>query len=146
MYTDGSARGNPNGPGGYGTVIEFQKSDGELLVKELSQGYVKTTNNRMELMGVIAGFEALTRPCEIQLFSDSQYVVKAFQDHWIDGWQKKGWKNASGKALKNIDLWKALDDLNNIHKIKWIKVKGHADNVYNNRCDELARMETAKFM
>ena len=84
MYTDGSARGNPNGPGGYGTVIEFQKSDGELLVKELSQGYVKTTNNRMELMGVIAGFEALTRPCEIQLFSDSQYVVKAFQDHWIN--------------------------------------------------------------
>ena len=138
MYTDGSARGNPNGPGGYGTVIEFQKSDGELLVKELSQGYVKTTNNRMELMGVIAGFEALTRPCEIQLFSDSQYVVKAFQDHWIDGWQKKGWKNASGKAVKNIDLWKRLLVAMEPHLVHWNWVKGHNGNPGNERCDALA--------
>ena len=89
IYTDGAARGNPDGPGGYGTVLEFIDSKGQLHTKELSCGYKKTTNNRMELMAVIAGLEALNRPCEIELYSDSKYVVDAFNQHWIDGWLKK---------------------------------------------------------
>ena len=90
IYTDGAARGNPDGPGGYGTVLEYVDSKGELHTRELSQGYKRTTNNRMELMAVIAGLEALNRPCQVELYSDSKYVVDAFNQHWIDGWIKKG--------------------------------------------------------
>ena len=93
IYTDGAARGNPDGPGGYGTVLEYTDTKGMLHTKELSQGYQKTTNNRMELMAVIAGLEALNRPCEVELYSDSQYVVNAFNQRWIDGWVRKGWKD-----------------------------------------------------
>ena len=89
IYTDGAARGNPDGPGGYGVVLEYVDPKGELHVKELSGGYVRTTNNRMELMAVIRGLEALNRPCEVELYSDSQYVVNAFNQHWIEGWIKK---------------------------------------------------------
>ena len=98
IYTDGAARGNPDGPGGYGTVLEFIDSKGQLHTKELSCGYKKTTNNRMELMAVIAGLEALNRPCEIELYSDSKYVVDAFNQHWIDGWLKKGWKRGKKRT------------------------------------------------
>ena len=108
IYTDGAARGNPDGPGGYGTVLEYVDTKGELHRKEISQGYKKTTNNRMELMAVIAGLEALNRPCEVALYSDSKYVVDAFNQHWIDGWLKKGWKRGKNEPVKNVDLWKRL--------------------------------------
>ena len=98
IYTDGAARGNPDGPGGYGAVLEYVDTKGELHVKELSQGYVRTTNNRMELMAVIAGLEALNRPCTVEVYSDSQYVVNAFNQHWVDGWIKKGWKRGEERA------------------------------------------------
>ena len=99
MYTDGAARGNPDGPGGYGTILSFVDSKGQEHIKELSAGYQKTTNNRMEMMAVIAGMEALNRPCEITVYSDSQYVVKAFNEHWLDGWIKKGWKRGKNELF-----------------------------------------------
>ena len=108
LYTDGSARGNPDGPGGYGAVLHYVDGKGMLHVKELSAGYQKTTNNRMELMGVIAGLEALNRPCLVTVVSDSAYVVKAFNEHWLEGWVKKGWKRGKNEPVKNRDLWARL--------------------------------------
>ena len=138
IYTDGSARGNPDGPGGYGAVIIYVDPRGIKHVKEISEGFEKTTNNRMELMGVIAGLEALNRPCEIDLYSDSQYVIKAFNDHWIDNWIKKKWKKSDGKPVLNIDLWQRLLAAAEPHRICWHWVKGHAGHKENERCDELA--------
>lgn len=138
IYTDGSARGNPDGPGGYGVVIIYVDPNGRRHVKEISEGFEKTTNNRMELMGVIAGLEALNRPCEIDLYSDSQYVIKAFNDHWIDNWIKKSWKKSDGKPVLNIDLWQRLLAAAKPHRICWHWVKGHAGHIENERCDELA--------
>lgn len=138
IYTDGAARGNPDGPGGYGTVLEFIDSKGQLHTKELSRGYKKTTNNRMELMAVIAGLEALNRPCEIELYSDSKYVVDAFNQHWIDGWLKKGWKRGKNEPVKNVDLWKRLLKAKEPHQITFIWVKGHDGHPQNERCDTLA--------
>lgn len=138
IYTDGSARGNPDGPGGYGVVIIYIDPKGGRHVKEISEGFEKTTNNRMELMGVIAGLEALNRPCEVDLYSDSQYVIKAFTDHWIDNWIKKNWKKSDGKPVLNIDLWQRLLTAAKPHKIGWHWVKGHAGHSENERCDELA--------
>ncbi len=138
IYTDGAARGNPDGPGGYGTVLEYVDSKGETHTKELSQGYKKTTNNRMELMAVIAGLEALNRPCEVELYSDSQYVVNAFNQHWIDGWLKKGWKRGKNEQVKNVDLWKRLLVAKEPHRVTFIWVKGHAGHPQNERCDALA--------
>lgn len=138
IYTDGAARGNPDGPGGYGTVLEYVDSKGELHKKELSQGYKKTTNNRMELMAVIAGLEALNRPCEVELYSDSQYVVNAFNQHWIEGWLKKGWKRGKNELVKNVDLWKRLLQAKAPHEVHFIWVKGHDGHPQNERCDFLA--------
>ena len=138
IYTDGAARGNPDGPGGYGTVLEYVDSKGETHTKELSQGYKKTTNNRMELMAVIAGLEALNRPCEVELYSDSQYVVNAFNQHWIDGWLKKGWKRGKNEQVKNVDLWKRLLAAKEPHRVTFIWVKGHDGHPQNERCDALA--------
>ena len=138
IHTDGAARGNPDGPGGYGTVLEFIDSKGQLHTKELSCGYKKTTNNRMELMAVIAGLEALNRPCEIELYSDSKYVVDAFNQHWIDGWLKKGWKRGKNEPVKNVDLWKRLLKAKEPHQITFIWVKGHDGHPQNERCDTLA--------
>lgn len=138
IYTDGAARGNPDGPGGYGTVLEYIDKKGELHVKELSQGYEKTTNNRMELMAVIAGLEALNRPCEVFLYSDSKYVVDAFNQHWIDDWIKKDWKRGKNEPVKNIDLWKRLLKAKEPHKVTFNWVKGHDGHPQNERCDELA--------
>ena len=138
IYTDGSARGNPDGPGGYGTILSFMDSKGQEHIKELSAGYKKTTNNRMELMAVIVGLEALTRPCEVTLYSDSQYVIKAFNEHWIDGWVKKGWKRGKNKPVKNVDLWKRLLAAKEMHQVKFVWVKGHAGHPQNERCDQLA--------
>ena len=117
IYTDGAARGNPDGPGGYGTVIHYVDPKGELHVREFSAGYKKTTNNRMELMAAIAGLEALTRPCNVNLISDSKYLVDAFNQHWIEGWIKKGWKRGKNEPVKNVDLWKRLLEAMKIHNV-----------------------------
>lgn len=129
IYTDGAARGNP-GPGGYGAILKWGKVE-----KELSAGYRLTTNNRMELMAVIAAVEALTKKgLTITIYSDSQYVVKAVQEGWLRNWIRTDFKG--GK--KNKDLWKKYHTLSQAHQITFQWVKGHADNAYNNRCDELA--------
>ena len=138
IYTDGAARGNPDGPGGYGAVLQFIDSKGVLHEMELSAGYKKTTNNRMELMAAIAGLEALTKPCEVDLHSDSKYLVDAFNQHWIDSWLKKGWKRGKNEPVKNIDLWKRLLKAMEPHKVTYIWVKGHAGQEINERCDKLA--------
>lgn len=137
VYTDGAARGNP-GPGGYGTVMHYTDPAGKLHVKEMSCGYERTTNNRMELLGVIVALEALRRPCTIDLYSDSKYVVDAFNQHWIEGWLARGWKNAKKEPVKNIDLWKRLLAAKEPHQIAFHWVKGHAGHPENERCDELA--------
>lgn len=138
IYTDGAARGNPDGPGGYGTILEYTDTKGILHTKELSRGYVRTTNNRMELMAVIAGLEALNRPCNVEVYSDSQYVVNAFNQHWVDGWIKKGWKRGKNEPVKNIDLWKRLLAAKEPHQVQFIWVKGHDGHAQNERCDFLA--------
>ena len=137
VYTDGSSRGNP-GPGGYGSVLVYADPQGMRHVRELSGGYRLTTNNRMELMGVIAALEALTRPCTVEVHSDSQYVVNAFNQHWVEGWQRRGWKTASKQPGKYPDLWKRLLAAMDAHEVSWIWVKGHAGHELNERCDELA--------
>ena len=137
IYTDGSSRGNP-GPGGYGAVLQFVDSTGKLHERELSQGYATTTNNRMELLGVIVALEALKRPCTVEVHSDSQYVVNAFNQHWVDGWLKRGWKNAKKEPVKNSDLWKRLLEAKKPHDVTFVWVKGHAGHPENERCDALA--------
>ncbi len=138
IYTDGAARGNPNGPGGYGTVLLYIDGKGNCHRRELSGGYARTTNNRMELMAAIVGLEALVRPCQVDLYSDSQYLVKAFNDHWIDGWIRKGWKRGKNEDVKNVDLWKRLLEAKKKHEVNFIWVKGHAGTPENERCDQLA--------
>lgn len=138
IYTDGAARGNPDGPGGYGAVLEYVDPKGTLHTKELAQGYKKTTNNRMELMAVIVALEALNRPCEVELYSDSKYVVDAFNQHWIDSWLKKGWKRGKNEPVKNADLWKRLLKAKDPHQVIFIWVKGHDGHPQNERCDTLA--------
>lgn len=137
IYSDGASRGNP-GPGGYGALLRCELPSGETHERELSQGYRLTTNNRMELMGAIVALEALKRPCQVELYSDSQYVVKAFTDRWINGWLSRGWKNANKQSVKNVDLWKRLLVAMKPHKVTYHWVKGHAENPYNERCDRLA--------
>lgn len=138
LYTDGAARGNPEGPGGYGAVLQYTDSSGKLHEREYSAGYKKTTNNRMELMAVIVGLEALNRPCDVEVISDSKYVTDAFNQHWIDGWLKRGWKNSNKEPVKNIDLWKRLLKAKEPHNVKFTWVKGHAGHPENERCDTLA--------
>ena len=137
IFTDGAARGNP-GPGGYGAVLSFRQADGTLHERELSQGYVRTTNNRMELMAAIAGLEALKKPCTVTLHSDSKYLVDAFNQHWVDGWLKRNWKNSKKEPVKNVDLWKRLLEAKRPHEVTFVWVKGHAGHPENERCDELA--------
>jgi ribonuclease HI len=138
IYTDGAARGNPDGPGGYGCVLQYLDSKGILHEREYSAGYKKTTNNRMELMAAIIALEALTKPCEVDLYSDSQYVVNAFNQHWIDGWIKKGWKRGKNEPVKNEALWKRLLAAKEKHQVSFHWVKGHAGHDMNERCDQLA--------
>lgn len=137
IFTDGAARGNP-GPGGYGAVLQFRDKAGELHELELSQGFERTTNNRMELLGAITALEALKRPCSVVVYSDSQYVVNAFNQHWVDGWLKRGWKNAQKQPVKNVDLWKRLLEAKRPHEVEFVWVKGHAGHPENERCDQLA--------
>lgn len=136
-WSDGSSRGNP-GPGGYGTVLRYTGPDGRTYERELSAGYRRTTNNRMELMGAIAALEALRRPCVVDMTTDSQYVVNAFEKNWIGGWLRRGWKTASKQPVKNVDLWKRLLTAMDGHEVSWHWVKGHAGHPENERCDELA--------
>ena len=138
IYTDGAARGNPEGPGGYGTVLQHVDSKGQLHEREFSAGYKKTTNNRMELMAVITGLEALNKTCEVEIISDSKYVTDAFNQHWVDGWLKRGWKNSSKEPVKNIDLWQRLLRAKAPHQVTFTWVKGHAGHPENERCDRLA--------
>lgn len=138
LYTDGAARGNPDGPGGYGAVLEYVDTKGQLHKKEMSQGYRKTTNNRMELMAVIVGLEALNRPCRVDVYSDSKYVVDAFNQHWVDGWLKKNWRRGKNEPVKNVDLWKRLLVVKGRHDVQFHWVKGHDGHPQNERCDELA--------
>jgi len=138
IYTDGSARGNPDGPGGYGTIVHYTDAKGNLHTREYSQGYIKTTNNRMELMAAIAGLEALTKPCEVELYSDSKYLVDAFNKSWVVNWEKRGWKRGKNEPVKNIDLWKRLLKAKMPHQVSFIWVKGHDGHEQNERCDELA--------
>lgn len=137
VHTDGSSRGNP-GPGGYGVVMRFTDAAGEEHVRELSAGYRLTTNNRMEILAVVVALEALKRPCEVELHSDSQYVVNAFEQNWVGGWLARGWKNANKQPVKNPDLWKRLLAAKEPHTVNWVWVKGHAGEADNERCDELA--------
>lgn len=133
IYTDGACSGNP-GPGGWGSILMYKGNK-----KEISGGKSNTTNNVMELTAVIEGLKLLKFPCKVKLYSDSAYVVNAFNQKWIYGWLKNGWKNSSKEPVKNKELWQELYELTKIHEVEFIKVKGHADNEYNNRCDELAR-------
>ncbi len=134
IFSDGACSGNP-GPGGYGTILRYGKHE-----KELSGYAAETTNNRMEMLGAIAGLEALTQSCTVRLISDSQYLVRGMTE-WIDGWQRKGWKNSKKEEVANRDLWERLLDLSKKHQIDWVWVKGHDGHPENERCDELARLE-----
>lgn len=138
IYTDGAARGNPDGPGGYGTVLHYTDAGGTLHEREFSGGYRRTTNNRMELMAAIVGLEALTKPCQVELYSDSKYLTDAFNQHWIDGWIKKGWKRGKNEPVKNMELWKRLLAAMKPHQVRYIWVKGHDGHEMNERCDYLA--------
>lgn len=138
IYTDGACSGNP-GPGGWGAILLYKDT-----LRELSGGEPQTTNNRMELMGAISSLSALKEACEVELYTDSQYIVNAINKGWLKGWKAKNWKRKDGE-LKNIDLWQELDKLLSLHTVTFNWVKGHADNKYNNRCDELAVIQRDKF-
>jgi ribonuclease HI len=142
IYTDGSSLGNP-GPGGYGAVLVFEDAAGTKHERELSAGFATTTNNRMELLAVIVALEELKCPCEVDLVSDSQYVVKAHTEHWIAGWKRRGWKNASKQPVKNKDLWQRLDAAEARHHVTYSWVRGHNGHAYNERCDQLATTAAA---
>ncbi len=132
LYTDGACSGNP-GPGGYGAILIFNGKE-----KEISGGEKETTNNKMEIMAVLEGLKMLKEPCEVTVYSDSAYVVNSIDKGWIYGWKKNNWKKSDKSTVKNIELWEEMLRLMNIHKVKFVKVKGHSDNEYNNRCDALA--------
>ena len=133
IYTDGACSGNP-GPGGWGAILMYGD-----YKKEISGANPSTTNNIMELTAVVEALKLMKFPCSIKVYSDSAYVINGFSQGWIYNWIKKGWKTADGSPVKNKELWQALYQFTQIHKIEFIKVKGHSDNDYNNRCDELAR-------
>ncbi|MBT8036932.1 MAG: ribonuclease HI [Verrucomicrobiae bacterium] len=132
IYTDGSARGNP-GPGGYGTLLVYQGQ-----IRELSGGFARTTNNRMEILAALTGIEALKESCEVTVYSDSKYLIDTMNKGWIHGWKKKGWKRGPHKPLKNTDLWQRMHALLDRHTINWQWVKGHNGHPENERCDVLA--------
>lgn len=134
IFSDGSSKGNP-GPGGFGTILQCTDAKGEIHILEITKGYECTTNNRMELMGVISGFEALTKPCNVEVISDSKYVTDAFNLKWVDSWLKTGWKKGT---VKNIDLWKRLLKAMEPHNVSFTWVKGHAGHPENERCDSMA--------
>lgn len=133
VYTDGACSGNP-GPGGWGAILMYGRHR-----KELSGGEARTTNNRMELLSAIRALQALKEPCKVNLYSDSAYLVNAFQQGWVDNWRRNGWVNSRKQPVENQDLWKMLLEEMERHQVVFHKVKGHSDNAFNNRCDQLAR-------
>jgi ribonuclease HI len=139
IYTDGACSGNP-GPGGWGAVLIYKNN-----IKQMSGFVPNTTNNRMEIFAIIKGFDALKQKCKVDVYSDSAYVINAFNKRWLDAWQKRGWKKADKKPVENQDLWRQLLLYINKHEVTWHKVKGHADNKYNNLCDKLATDEIKHF-
>jgi len=139
LYTDGACSGNP-GPGGWGAILIYKGTE-----KELSGGENGTTNNRMELTAVIEGLSALKESCIVELYSDSKYVIDGLSKGWAVSWRKNGWKKADKKPALNPDLWERLLSLTEKHQMRYHWVKGHAENPYNNRCDELAVAESKKF-
>lgn len=138
IYTDGSCLGNP-GPGGYGIVLRYGD-----VVKEAWGGQLDTTNNQMELMGAIKALEELTRPCSVEIYIDSQYVMNGFAKGWLTEWKKKNWKNSANKPVKNKELWMKLDEMVAKHNVEWFHVRGHQGQKENERCDELARNAALK--
>jgi ribonuclease HI len=138
LYTDGACQGNP-GPGGWASILVWNEKE-----KILTGFEQDTTNNRMELIAVISGLQALKKPCQVKIVTDSQYVKNAFTEGWLQSWQKKGWKNAQGQPVKNQDLWLTLCALTKTHHIQWEWVRGHSGHIWNERCDKLARMEISK--
>lgn len=139
VYTDGACSGNP-GPGGWGAILSY---NGHEL--ELSGGAAETTNNRMELTAVLRALQKLKEPCTVELYSDSKYVIDSLQKGWVWGWKKRGWIKSDKKPALNVDLWEQVLLLIQTHDVHYHWVKGHAENAYNNRCDELAVMESRKF-
>jgi ribonuclease HI len=137
LFTDGACSGNP-GPGGWAAILRMGDRE-----RELSGGEPATTNNRMELMGVISGLEALKRPCTVTINTDSKYVLDG-ASKWIHGWKKNGWRTADKKPVKNVELWQRLDAAQKPHKLRWVWVKGHSGHVENERADVLARLEVEK--
>lgn len=137
IYTDGAAKGNP-GPGGYGVVILYTDKKGVVHRREYSEGFERTTNNQMEILAAVVGLEKLTTPCEVDLYSDSQYLVKAFREHWVESWIKKGWRRSNKEPVKNVDLWKRLLAAKEPHNVTFYWVKGHTGHPENERCDTLA--------
>lgn len=132
MYTDGACSGNP-GPGGYAAILMYGEN-----IKEISGAQQNTTNNKMEMTAVLKGLEIIKEPCDIEIYSDSTYVVDSVEKGWLFNWAKKNWIKSDKKPVKNVELWEELLKYLNIHNIRFIKVKGHSDNEYNNRCDKLA--------
>lgn len=139
IYTDGACSGNP-GPGGWGAILRYNSVE-----KELSGGEARTTNNRMELMAIIFALEALKEPCDVELYSDSQYVVNAMTEGWARRWKANGWMRNRKEPALNADLWERLLALCESHRVSFRWIKGHAENPYNNRCDSLAVAESKKF-
>ena len=139
IYTDGACSGNP-GPGGWGAVLIHGET-----IRELSGGEPATTNNRMEMLGVIRALEALKERCKVKVHSDSAYVINCFRDRWYVRWERNGWKNSKKEPVENRDLWERMIALVGSHDVEWIKVKGHSGDHWNERCDELARTEAAKY-
>lgn len=139
VFSDGACSGNP-GPGGWGAILRYKGSE-----KELSGGEKETTNNRMELMGVISALESLKEPCQVTVFTDSQYIANAFTQKWLENWQKNGWKTAGKKAVKNKELWERLLKQAEIHKLDWQWIRGHSGHPENERCDQLAVSQRDKF-
>ena len=138
IYTDGACSGNP-GPGGWGSILMYKD-----VKKEISGNQKNTTNNIMEITAVLEALKLLKYPCNVTIYSDSAYVVNCFNQGWIYNWIKKGWKTANKEPVKNKELWEKLYNLTKIHNVTFVKVKGHSDNEFNNRCDELARGEIIK--
>ncbi len=135
LYTDGACSNNP-GMGGWAYILRFNRKTTE------NSGFeAETTNNKMELMAVIKGLEAIPEKCNVEVYSDSAYVVNAFLEDWISSWKKRKWRNSEGKPVKNLELWQRLVELSEFHKIKWNKVAGHSDDKLNDRCDKLAKAE-----
>lgn len=138
IYTDGACSGNP-GPGGWAAILKYGPH-----TREISGFEPDTTNNRMELTAAVKALEILKEPCIVTLYSDSAYLINSFRQGWLDRWQLNGWKTSNKGPVENQDLWQELLHLTGKHRVKWVKVKGHADNEYNNRCDQLARAEILK--